>query len=436
MKKITLISIILATFAAQSFAYCPIPQWCPKADLHQTLCPGDTIDPIEFPSVMGKTLIINWWTDGTRFASINTPNGITVSGPPENREHSAPVSIKGAPTAVGTHHYTVSNTCGVELLHGSITAILSIPNTPGTITFSPTSVCPGDTFTASIAAVSSATSYNWTTPAGMTDDGSNGTTLSITDTTSGSFAISVIASNACGTSAPSTQNITIALPAITAHPALASPTVGRNAGFATLSVTATGTAPLAYRWYSNTINSNVGGTLISGATSASYTPSSAVFGSMLHYYCVVTNACGIDTSNVSGLHTVNSSCDLFADLDFAGSNLGTPYFKTNRTWTITGTVDGQAITQTWSDVVLAPGCDKGMLTHRETVPFTSGCVRNSTSGGSGTRPATTQTSAGYSNYYGDLFTWCAVIRFADQLCPGDWRVPTTEEFRALSLALG
>ncbi|MCL2028479.1 MAG: fibrobacter succinogenes major paralogous domain-containing protein [Bacteroidales bacterium] len=132
MKKITLISIILAAFATKSFAHCPIPQWCPSADLHQVLCPGEAINPIEFPSVIGKTLIINWWTDGTRFASINTPDGITVSGPPDNREHSAPVSIKGAPAVAGTHHYTVSNTCGVELLHGSVT--LAGPPTIGTVT--------------------------------------------------------------------------------------------------------------------------------------------------------------------------------------------------------------------------------------------------------------------------------------------------------------
>ncbi|MCL2027150.1 MAG: fibrobacter succinogenes major paralogous domain-containing protein [Bacteroidales bacterium] len=132
MKKTIFISILIAAFATKSFAHCPIPQWCPDAPLHQTLCPGEQIEEIEFPSVIGQTLIINWWTDGTRFASINTPDGITVSGPPENREHSAPVSIKGAPTVAGTHHYTVSNTCGVELLHGSIT--VAGPPIIGTVT--------------------------------------------------------------------------------------------------------------------------------------------------------------------------------------------------------------------------------------------------------------------------------------------------------------
>ncbi|MCL2028696.1 MAG: hypothetical protein FWG79_09480, partial [Bacteroidales bacterium] len=127
MKKITLISILLATFTTKSFAYCPIPQWCPSAPLHQTLCPGESIDDIEFPSVIAKTLIVTWWTDETRtYFFEDPPEGIIVSGtstptPLGEREYAWPVSIKGASTAIGTHHYTVSNTCGVELLHGSIT---------------------------------------------------------------------------------------------------------------------------------------------------------------------------------------------------------------------------------------------------------------------------------------------------------------------------
>ncbi|MCL2027083.1 MAG: hypothetical protein FWG79_01200 [Bacteroidales bacterium] len=57
MKKITLI-LVFAVFATKSFAHCPIPQWCPKADLHQTLWTGEPIDAIEFPTVMGKTLVV------------------------------------------------------------------------------------------------------------------------------------------------------------------------------------------------------------------------------------------------------------------------------------------------------------------------------------------------------------------------------------------
>ncbi|MDR1951163.1 MAG: fibrobacter succinogenes major paralogous domain-containing protein, partial [Bacteroidales bacterium] len=37
---------------------------------------------------------------------------------------------------------------------------------------------------------------------------------------------------------------------------------------------------------------------------------------------------------------------------------------------------------------------------------------------------------------GDLFSWCAVYRFQDLLCPDGWRVPTGEDFKNLDIALG
>ena len=48
---------------------------------------------------------------------------------------------------------------------------------------------------------------------------------------------------------------------------------------------------LTYQWYVNSTNSNVGGTLIEGATQATYTPSLSGMnaGDAKYYYCVVTN---------------------------------------------------------------------------------------------------------------------------------------------------
>jgi gliding motility-associated-like protein len=61
-----------------------------------------------------------------------------------------------------------------------------------------------------------------------------------------------------------------------------------------------GTPGGTYQWYSNTTNSNTGGTLIPGATNASYTPPSNATG-IFYYYCVVTlpsGGCSSITSNV------------------------------------------------------------------------------------------------------------------------------------------
>ncbi|KFC20187.1 DUF11 domain-containing protein [Chryseobacterium sp. FH1] len=66
-------------------------------------------------------------------------------------------------------------------------------------------------------------------------------------------------------------------------------------------------SPLLYQWYSNTINSNINGTLISGANSASYTPP-APTGSNTTYYYVVIKGDGI-CSTISSVTRVSvGSC--------------------------------------------------------------------------------------------------------------------------------
>lgn len=54
----------------------------------------------------------------------------------------------------------------------------------------------------------------------------------------------------------------------------------------------------SFQWYSNTVNANTGGTLIGGATSTTYTPSSAVAGTN-YYYCVIGNGTVEIASNVA-----------------------------------------------------------------------------------------------------------------------------------------
>lgn len=105
--------------------------------------------------------------------------------------------------------------------------------------------------------------------------------------------LSVVANGGCSSAA------------ITGQPSTTIQNLCQSAAATALSVTATGTT-LSYQWYSNAANSNVGGTLIAGATSATYTPSTAVAGT-LYYYCVVTATCGAPvTSNVSGAVNVTA----------------------------------------------------------------------------------------------------------------------------------
>ncbi|GGP27911.1 hypothetical protein GCM10010971_37300 [Silvimonas amylolytica] len=91
-------------------------------------------------------------------------------------------------------------------------------------------------------------------------------------------------------------------PAVTTQPASQAVTVGATAQF---SVTATGTAPLTYKWYKN-------GAVITGATSASYTtPATTAADSGATFDVVVTNGSGSATS-ANAVLTVNSA---------AGANL-------------------------------------------------------------------------------------------------------------------
>jgi len=96
-----------------------------------------------------------------------------------------------------------------------------------------------------------------------------------------------------------------------------------------------------------------------------------------------------------------------------GNYLGTISFHTNQTWTI----EGNNISQIWSDAVTATNCRKTTFSGGSSNNFNADCRSN-------------------PNFPGDLFSWCAVVRFADQLCPYPWRVPTTEDFRDLDIAMG
>jgi hypothetical protein len=87
-------------------------------------------------------------------------------------------------------------------------------------------------------------------------------------------------------------------PVVATHPSTTVQNICINGTSTPLTVTASGTSP-TYQWYSNTANSNSGGTLISGQTTSSFTPPTNVAG-QTYYYCYVTSSNGNQTSNVSG----------------------------------------------------------------------------------------------------------------------------------------
>ena len=87
-------------------------------------------------------------------------------------------------------------------------------------------------------------------------------------------------------------------PTITENPVGAIYVLNQTAVPNKVSATVTDGGALSYQWYSNATNSNTGGTAIGGATSTSYSPSTAAAG-VRYIYAVVTNT----NNNVNGSKT-------------------------------------------------------------------------------------------------------------------------------------
>jgi hypothetical protein len=120
------------------------------------------------------------------------------------------------------------------------------------------------------------------------------------------------------TAAPPSTPVDAATPVIGTEPTGATYTQGNTATALTVAATVSDGGSLTYQWFSNTSNSNTGGTAISGATSASYTPSTAAAGTT-YYYVVVTN-----TNNaVTGVKITIATSNAVAVTVNGGTGIGT-----------------------------------------------------------------------------------------------------------------
>lgn len=110
-------------------------------------------------------------------------------------------------------------------------------------------------------------------------------------------------------------------PSITTQP-VAAP----NPAFApqTLTVGASGTAPLAYLWESNTTNSTVGATPVPGATNSALLLATPVTN---YYFAVVTNTAGAATSSVVLVSTIQPTTNSVVSpiLNIASGNTNYPF---------------------------------------------------------------------------------------------------------------
>ena len=103
-----------------------------------------------------------------------------------------------------------------------------------------------------------------------------------------------------------------------------SATYCQNAAASLLSVAATGGTGLSYQWYSNTVNNNTSGTLISGATSSTYTPPTTTAGTR-YYYVRVSNANGCSAISSAVSIITDDNCQCYKPAVITGTSLETKH---------------------------------------------------------------------------------------------------------------
>ncbi|WP_293892208.1 PKD domain-containing protein [Flavobacterium sp.] len=212
--------------------------------------------------------------------------------------------------------YTVSlvvtNECGPSNTAAQTFSV----NTAPVITNSSLSqtICSGSSTTlVNLTANSSGTTFSWTASAttgisGFTPSGTNTIpvqTITTTNTSPGTVTYTIIptiGSDPGACAGPSVMYIVNVNPAptITTQPASSSVCLGGTPTPLTVALNSSSVTP-TYQWYSNISNAASGGTLISGATNATYNPPATTAGT-LYYYCIISlssGGCASVTSNVA-----------------------------------------------------------------------------------------------------------------------------------------
>jgi gliding motility-associated-like protein len=292
------------TTAVSATIYAPIAITTHPSTTPRNICQNGTVTALTVVAT-GSGLTYQWYSNAT---ASNT-GGTLISG--ATSASYTPVST----TASSLYYYcVVTGTC--NSVNSNLSGLITVNAIAvgGTASAAASWLCSGSTTSLSLTGHVGST-IQWE----MSSDGANGWT----NVTGGSGATTatyttpivtgllyyrakVTSSSPCtGSSYSTVASVSLnAATAITAQPSTTAQTYCQNTTPTDLSVTATGLG-LTYQWYKNTTASTSGATLVAGATSSTYTPTTST-SSALYYYCVITGTCGSITSGFSGLITVNS----------------------------------------------------------------------------------------------------------------------------------
>ena len=116
---------------------------------------------------------------------------------------------------------------------------------------------------------------------------------------------------------------------------------------------ANGTGSAQYQWFSNSSNSNIGGTSIASATSMTFQPVSSPIGTT-YYYCIITfpslaAGCGVITSNVAQV-IVNPKATITSEIATICSGAPFTIVPAN----VSGNIVPVGTTYTWTNPIISP----------------------------------------------------------------------------------
>lgn len=218
-----------------------------------------------------------------------------ISGAISGATSSSYLIAQNSSATAGSYYVKVTNSCGFVNSNSAILTINS--NVALTAQSSSKTVCEGASPSFSVTASGSPTiTYQWYKNS-IAISGSTNNSLSLTSVdTSDIGTYHVVASNLCNTVQSNQMLLTVnESPSIISQPTGATLCSGSSK---LLTVSATGTSPIAYQWYKS-------GTPITGATSSSYQISSASSSDIGSYYVIVSNSCGNEISNSVSINVNN-----------------------------------------------------------------------------------------------------------------------------------
>jgi PKD repeat protein len=317
-------------------------------------------------STTGNTYSISAVSGATGY-TWTVPSGSTIT----SGQGTTSITVTAGSTA-GNITVTANNGCGTSSAQTFSLTVNTIPAAPGTVTGSSTacSSSPGNVY--SIGAVSGATSYNWTVPAGSSITSGQGTTSVIVTFGSTSGNISVTAVNGCGSSTATLFPVSLnsAAPAtpgsVSGPSAICQGTTGNTYSIAAVS------GATNYTW-----TVPAGTTITSGQGTTSITVSAGSIGGTISV--TASSSCGTSsastfTMSVNPIPTVNSPSDQTlcegassSLVAFTGSDPSTVY-----AWTNDNTTTGLVATGT-GDIASFTGTGAGVSTITVT-PSLNGCT--------------------------------------------------------------